>query len=364
MKYYVKWRVATIAVVVAASLGIASCSSNDPTGTPNPTRTYRMGFSAIPPRADIRILLAAIDLWSRRGDAAIMSEELPWDSLLAGVPAETLVVRDKLPLANHFRAKGLELWVYIDPANGLNRGSDSDPLVALGRSMTEPAIQNVYRRWCTVMDSILQPAHLGLALETNLIRGASPAPLYAGIRAAVNAAAADVRARDASVKLGVSVQVDYAWGRLGGGAYQGVETDFADFPFVQELGLSSYPSLSGWADPDSLPSDYYSRLVDAHPSVRTLVSEGGWSSVTVDTFVSSPDEQRRYIARHAELLDRVRAVAYFQLTFTDLDLTGVPLPPGSILPLFANMGLVDIDLNPKPALSAWDAIFARRWSGP
>jgi hypothetical protein len=291
-----------------------------------------------------------------------MSEELPWDSLLAGVPAETLVVRDQLPLANHFRARGLELWVYIDPANGLNRGGDSDRLVALGRSMTEPAIQNVYRRWCTVMDSILRPAHLGLALETNLIRGASPAPLYAGIRAAVNAAAADIRAHDANVQLGVSVQVDYAWGALGGGAYRGIETDFADFPFVQEVGLSSYPSLAGWADPDSLPEDYYSRLVASHPGIRVLVSEGGWSSVTVDTLVSSPEEQARYITRQAGLLDRVRAVAWFQLTFTDLDLTGVPLPPGSILPLFAHMGLVDADLNPKPALASWDAIFARRWT--
>jgi hypothetical protein len=60
-----------------------------------------------------------------------------------------------------------------------------------------------------------------------------------------------------------------------------------------------------------------------------------------------------------QLLDSVRAIAVFQLTFTDLDLTGVPLPPGSILPLFAHLGLVDSVLNPKPALSAWDGAFLR-----
>jgi len=49
----------------------------------------------------------------------------------------------------------------------------------------------------------------------------------------------------------------------------------------------------------------------------------------------------------------------FQLTFTDLDLTASPPPPGSILPLFAALGLVDVNLNPKLALSAWDATFSR-----
>ena len=46
-------------------------------------------------------------------------------------------------------------------------------------------------------------------------------------------------------------------------------------------------------------------------------------------------------------------------TFTDLDLAGVPLPPGSILPLFAALGLVDINLVAKLALAPWDAAFAR-----
>jgi hypothetical protein len=74
--------------------------------------------------------------------------------------------------------------------------------------------------------------------------------------------------------------------------------------------------------------------------------------------MSSLDEQRRYIVHQAKLLDAVKAQAVFQLTFTDLDLVAHPPPPGSILPLFARCGLVDINLNPKPALSAWDSSFA------
>ena len=81
--------------------------------------------------------------------------------------------------------------------------------------------------------------------------------------------------------------------------------------------------------------------------------EGGWPST--GAFASSPDEQRRYIERQARLLDAAGALAWFQITFTDLDVA--TLGPG-IAP-FAALGLVDTSLQPKAALSAWDAVFAR-----
>lgn len=59
-----------------------------------------------------------------------------------------------------------------------------------------------------------------------------------------------------------------------------------------------------------------------------------------------------------QLMDQINAIAVFQLTFADIDLASIPVPPGSILPLFTHLGLVDTELNPKPALSAWDATFA------
>jgi hypothetical protein len=204
---------------------------------------------------------------------------------------------------------------------------------------------------------VLRPEHLGLALETNLIRGLAPSNLYNAIRQVANDAASDVRARNSTVKLSVSVQVDYAWGRFGGGVFQGVATDFNDFPFIQELGLSSYPYLAGYAEPEQIPLNYYSRLVESR-TIPVMVTEGGWTSATLDTIISSEAEQRRYIVHQMKLLDAVRAQAVFQLTFTDLDLVAHPPPPGSILPLFAQCGFVDINLNPKPALSAWDSVFA------
>ena len=346
--------VATLAV--AALLVVAAGCSKKPNAPGRPARTFVMGFSGVPPRPDINQLLAAIDLWSLRADAAIMSDEVPWDSLLAGRPPDSFVVRNQLPLAQYYRARGLRLVVMIDPANGLNRAGESTPLVNAGRSITEPAIQQLYRRYAVAMDSILRPDELGLALETNLIRAVAPESIYTAVRRMANDAAADVRARDASVKLMISVQVETAWGLLvGGGSFVGVAQDFAEFPFIQVLGLSSYPYLASFARPEDLPIDYYARVVQGHV-IPVMVTEGGWSSTTVSSTATTPAMQRRYIVRHAQLLDQVSTIGWFQLTFTDLDLS--VWPPG-IAP-FAYLGLVDTNLNPKPALSAWDSLFAHR----
>jgi hypothetical protein len=91
-----------------------------------------------------------------------------------------------------------------------------------------------------------------------------------------------------------------------------------------------------------------------------MVVEGGWPSASVrGVFSSSPDMQSRYIARQSELLDATKAVAVFQLSFTDLDLGSFPKPQPAILPLFATLGLVDSDLRPKPALAVWDKVYSR-----
>ena len=126
---------------------------------------------------------------------------------------------------------------------------------------------------------------------------------------------------------------------------------------MDAVGLSSYPWLGGYVRPEDIPLDYYSRL-DADDPLPLLVLEGGWPSVPAGPVVSSPELQSRYIRRHAAILDQANAVAAFQITFTDLDLSASPPPPESILPLFAHLGLVDSAFGPKPALAVWDSLLA------
>ena len=324
-----------------------------------PPRSYRLGFSATPPRLDIAAVLQTIDMWSSRSDAALLNLTVPWKSLLADTSATVLVRRDQLELVQLYRGRHLMVVAMIDATDGLARDREAPELVALGRSIREPAVQAVYREYVLAVDSILHPDHLALAMETNLVRLAAPADVYDALRAMTNATAQALRGAGSTTRIGVSVQVDVAWGRLQHtNQYVGIAQDLADFPFIQTLGLSAYPYLAGFAEPADVPTDYYKRLVP-DGSLPMMVMEGGWTSASVGGVVSSPEKQARWIRRQMQLADAARLAAVFQITFTDVDLTSFPVPDGSILPLFAQAGLVDISFKPKQALAEWDRAFAR-----
>lgn len=322
-------------------------------------RAYRMGFSAIPPRLDFDLLIRGLDMWSTRADAAIMHISVPWKGLLEGLTPDSLLALDGIGLAQYFASKQLALTVMIDVTDGLNRAAEAPELIAAGRSIREPAVQQLYRQYARAVAARLAPDYLGLAAETNLIRLAAPAPVYQAIVAMTNAAATELRAQGTTAKLYISVQVETAWGRLQGGTqFVGVERDFADFPFIEVLGLSSYPYLGGFTEPEQIPFDYYTRVRGSR-TIPMLVVEGGWASVSAAGFTTSPEKQARYIRRQAQLADAAGLIRWFQLSFTDLDTAAFPDAP-PILVLFATLGLVDISLQPKPALAVWDSIFAVR----
>jgi hypothetical protein len=345
--------------VPLAALGGCGGSSASPSPSASATRSWKLGFFPTPPRFDAATLLHGVDQWSQRAEVAMIHEELPWTDLLNGMSADAILDRDKVQLVQYLRGKGLKLAFMGDLDDGLSRGQEAPQLRALGRSLTEPAVQQVYRNYLLAVHRKLAPDYLGLGAETNLIRAAAPPALYAAGVQTANATAADLRAAGATEPLMISVQVETAWGLLGGsGTYAGIATDLADFPFATMLGLSSYPYFA-FAKPEDIPSDYYSRVLGSS-GLPALVAEGGWSSAAVGSIASSPDLQARYVTRHADLLDSIAAVACLQTLYADIDLAAFPAPVPANLPLFVSIGLTDSNFNAKPALAAWDALHARR----
>ena len=126
---------------------------------------------------------------------------------------------------------------------------------------------------------------------------------------------------------------------------------------MQVLGLSSYPYLGGFTEPEQIPLDYYTRVRGTR-TIPMLIVEGGWASESAGGFTTSPEKQGRYIRRNAQLADAAGVVRWFQLSFTDLDPSAFPDSP-PILVLFATLGLVDTELRPKASLAVWDSLFAQ-----
>ena len=352
-------------LILACAVVAIACApaAREPDITSAGTRSFFMGFPIIPPKPDVKLAIRSAEIWTKRSDAAVMHVDVPWALMLAGTSATDALRKDGVDLERYYRGKHLKLVVTIDVTNGLARESESPALVAAHRSVTEAAIQRLYRNYVLAVVEILHPDYLGLAAETNLIRAAAPRVVYNAVVKMTNDAANDVRrTRTASaLPLYVSVQVETAWGKLGQPRpYVGIDQDLRDFPFVNLLGLSSYPYLGGFKTPAQIPLDYYARLRGTR-ALPVMVVEGGWASRSVGgVFTTSREMQADYITRQAQLLEEAKAIGVFQLSFTDLDLRSFPTPIPAILPFFDTLGLVDANLDPKPALNAWDKNFARR----
>jgi hypothetical protein len=324
-----------------------------------PTRTWRLGFSPNPARPTALSILQGIDMWALRAELAIIHEEMPWEKLLGGMTPDAIIDSDKKNLVNYMTSKGMQLVYMGDLTDGLSRGQEAPQLRKLGRSITELSVQKAYRDYMVAVIRKLNPQYVGLAAETNLIRAAAPASIYAAVVKTANDAANDIRSAGGAMPLMISVQVETAWGVLGSsGPFVGIDIDRVDFPFVQIMGLSSYPYF-GYAQPEDIPTNYYSRLLP-NRGMPGMVTEGGWISSTAGTLTSSLETQVRYVKHHADLLNSIDARALLQLNFADPDLSSFPPPLPPNLPLFASIGLTDSNLIPKPSLAAWDSLYALR----
>ena len=360
-------RRAALQALAMLPLGVAlgGCGGGSD-GAPQPplvTRSWQLGFSPTPPVPTAAAVVQGIDLWSQRAELVIIHEELPWTDLLAGMSASAILDRDKVALVNYLRGKGLAFAFMADLTDGLAREQEAPQLRALGRSIAEPAVQQVYRDYVLAVNNKLNPRYLGLAAETNLIRTAASPAVYAAVVQAANDAAAALTAAGSTATPFSSVQVETAWGGLGvGGSFGGIKQDLLDFAFSQLLGFSSYPYFR-YAQPEDIPADYYSRLATGQPR-PVMVVEGGWTSASVGAIASSPEAQARYITRLAQLLDGVSARGLLQLEFADIDISTVPPPVPVNLPLFTQIGLTHSDFSAKPALAAWDQLFKRALRAP
>ena len=139
---------ATLSFACAPLAGCGSSGGGEAApNAPATTRTWKLGFSPNPPRLTTQAVLQGIDLWSQRSEFAIIHEELPWTDLLAGMSPDAILDRDKVQLVQYLRGKGLQLIFMGDLNDGLARELDAPQLRAAGRSINEPAVQQLYRNY-------------------------------------------------------------------------------------------------------------------------------------------------------------------------------------------------------------------------
>src|SRR5574338_882820 len=104
-------------VLLAGLVMSAACGGSDESG---PSRSFRMGFSPIPPKLDTALFSQVLNLTAQHSDAGLVQLGIPWTVLLADTAAATEVRVVRLPLVQYYRATGRTVTVALDVTDGLN----------------------------------------------------------------------------------------------------------------------------------------------------------------------------------------------------------------------------------------------------
>ncbi|MEJ2341588.1 MAG: hypothetical protein P8Y10_05230 [Gemmatimonadales bacterium] len=336
-------------------------SPEGPAGPPSPAaepRTYAMGWGLTPPEPTEESIIATAQAMAEVAEYAIIQQPVPWARLFAGEELDDLVAESE-GLARFLEALGLEIVFLLDPLDGLDRTSEPPELVEAGRSMLEPEIRAIHEAYALAIAREVRPAYFGLASEINTLAAHGDPVLYGEMVDLINALSPQIRAIIPAVSLFVSFQVDDAWN-----LFPLPPPHIDHFALVNDfdidaLGLSSYPVFV-WDSPADIPANYFSRFRDVTDLPLILV-EGGWSSEDVGGLQGDEGEQSEFFRRFEELLDGVGSQLWVMLIFADFDVTTFGLPPEreATLALFASMGIVDSELEPKPSYAVWEEIFSR-----
>ncbi len=324
--------------------------------SPPPARSYAMGWAPGAPRPETELILQVVDSIARVADVTILQQPVPWPQLLAGAPMDSLV-QDRGGVADFLRAKGLEIVFLVDPLDGLDRRKEDPGLADAGRTILEPDIRDTHESWVRAIAARVRPEYMGLASEINTLAARGDPALFDELLDLINELAPEVRAISPGTQVFVSFQADEAYGAFGDPIidHYALIDDFD----IDALGLSSYPVFA-FETPQEIPADYFAAFAAATELPLVFV-EGGWNSRDTQLTRGTPQEQVDFFTRYETLLDGVGARLWVMLTFTDLDIASLGLPPdrAATLSNFAFMGIVDENLARKPAFAEWERIFAR-----
>lgn len=330
-----------------------------PGDEPELTRTFRMGFAPSPPRPEEQLFFDVVQRMGQVAEVTILQPHVPWAALLDGTQTFEEAVDEQVELLLFLRARGFELVYLLDPLDGLGRTREPPELVERGRSITEPEIRETHQAWAMEIARRVRPEWFGLASEINTLAGHGDLDLYDLMVDLVNDLAPRIRAVSPGTRVFVSFQVEDARQTPPFPPSQVDHFTLIDDFDIDALGLSSYPVFS-FDTPADIPDDHY-EIFARETNLPLIFVEGGWSSGNGPLGGGTPEEQADWVRRMAELLNGIEARLWLSLTFTDIDIPSLGLPPDRAAGLsnFATMGIVDTELDPKPAFAAWREVFAR-----
>ena len=313
---------------------------------PSGARAFKLASSGA------QLLVSGQDLGLQLTDANLASDTdvfavhqefygVPWRELEAGTapPAEWTARMQSLAAAA--RSANRPVFLSVTMLNGARERLAATTTIDAGKVKTDDSTsetcydfatatdaaskRDAYLRYVELMVDTFSPAYLNVAVEVNLFFEKCPAASPA-LREVVNAAYDAAKARRPSAVVFPSIQIDHLYGYSkdscpdqtnSGACYDAAYTALAGMK-RDRFAMSSYPYLSGIADPATIPEDWFTRGA-ARGKETPLVAETGW--------LSTPLVAKTQNGTCSQVMDQsnAHAAAYLTRVLADAERGGLDL---------------------------------------
>ncbi len=323
------WGIAASAAAMACGQGSTAATANDAgeastsdstTGdTSSPEGAVEAAFDSGPGRlyrlasGGVQLLVSGPDLGLQMTPANLATDVdvvdlhheyygVPWSQLESGQPPPAEWTAKMDSIAQAAKATGKPVFLSVSMLDGARKTIAPQVVVNNGQLQTQPsatqcfdfatdpngpAAKTAYLAYVAWMIDEFSPEYLNVAVEVNLFFESCPSQA-AGVVDVANAAYDAAKAKNGSLVVFPSIQIEHLYGYSGSCPSPSQRTQCFDANYAQiaplerdRFAMSAYPYVPGvFETPADIPADWFSRGA-ARGGERALLAETGWNSTPV-----------------------------------------------------------------------------------
>lgn len=303
-----------------------------------------------------------------------LDEGVPWPEAFEGKPFPAKVEEN---LAYRASKRSGKLKVYVAAARLTSMGGeglcgywgeDSNmerPGEWKDRGLDSPEVARAYTSYCRTLIQRLKPDYFAYAIEVNLsIKSHETWSKLVGLSKEVYTA---LKAENASLPIFVTIQIDEFWKNEGEQRAWLQEI----LPYTDMIAISSYPYVSGIADPGTIPAGYFSEVAKLAPEKPFAVAETGFLAEDWNPpgarIPGTEEAQQQYLERVLGECAGLHAAFAIWFVPRDYDATvaalkqfGAPAEVVQLFEVWKDNGLVDQDGKERKSFQTWKTWLERQ----
>ncbi|MBN2336800.1 hypothetical protein JXL21_14690 [Candidatus Bathyarchaeota archaeon] len=332
---------------------------------PTGWRQFYLGFTPTPYDVTAESVETTYTLLLNHSDIVVhhFDSGVPWVEAYEGTPYHEKVLWEVFQRVSHHADE--KIYLALTPIHQSRtemagywhtEGNQPRPGEWAAKEFDDPMIIEAYLNFCDYMVDKFNPDYLAYGIEVNMLATANP-ETFETYLLFLDEVYPALKSKHPDLPVFLTFQAEYY--------YQNLETQEPAMerllPYTDYMALSSYPFMA-YPDPATIPDDHFQRIRGLAPEKPYCIAETGFPShnTTIEelyaTFPGKPEWQTQYVEylfNSSESMD-AEFIAWFVLI--DYDATWEYLKEfiGPIYRLWIETGLIDENLQPKPALKLWD----------